>query len=278
MTKSAVRAMDAVQALAKERFSQDVKKFVVTGASKRGWTTWLAGAVDGRVIGIAPMVIDMLNLPEQMPLQLRSFGAYSEQIADYTRLGLQEKLKEPVGETLLDLVDPWRHRSKMTMPKLIVLGTNDRYWPVDAVKVYFDGLPGEKHIHYVPNAGHGLGPGAVEAVTAFYAAVIAGEPRPSFTWKLRTEGGRAVLAVAAKDPPEKAELWTASSPTRDFREAKWTSAPMEKAAGGFEGALAAPADGFAALFGRLTYRGSLGGPYTLATNVEVIGGEKATGK
>jgi len=117
MTKAVVRAMDTVQDFARKEWKLDISKFIVTGASKRGWTTWLIGASDKRVVAIAPMVIDMLNLPEQMPLQLRSFGGYSEQIADYTRLGLQEKLKEPVGETLLDLVDPWRHRSKMTMPK-----------------------------------------------------------------------------------------------------------------------------------------------------------------
>lgn len=38
-----------------------VEKFLVSGASKRGWTAWLVGGVDDRVVAIAPIVMDMLN-------------------------------------------------------------------------------------------------------------------------------------------------------------------------------------------------------------------------
>ena len=39
----------------------DVDQFMVCGASKRGWTTWLTGAVDSRVIGIAVLSIHYLT-------------------------------------------------------------------------------------------------------------------------------------------------------------------------------------------------------------------------
>ena len=57
MVKSAVRGMDAVQALAQKEFDQKIERFVVSGASKRGWTTWLSAAVDARVQAIAPRVL-----------------------------------------------------------------------------------------------------------------------------------------------------------------------------------------------------------------------------
>src|SRR5262249_5641170 len=56
MVKSAVRAMDAVtEFLASERGGKTVvKKFVVAGGSKRGWTTWLPASVDPRAAPRVP--------------------------------------------------------------------------------------------------------------------------------------------------------------------------------------------------------------------------------
>jgi len=63
MTKSAVRAMDTVTAfLGSSREVTSGGRFVVAGGSKRGWTTWTTAAVDKRVVGIIPIVIDVLNI------------------------------------------------------------------------------------------------------------------------------------------------------------------------------------------------------------------------
>lgn len=275
MTKSAVRAMDAVQAALKQKYQQAPDHFVVTGGSKRGWTTWLTAAVDARVTAIAPMVIDTLNMGAQMKLQVETFGTFSEQIEDYTRIDLPGQSETPRGKRLLEIVDPYAYRARFTLPKLIVLGTNDRYWPVDAVRLYFPDLPGEKHIHYVANAGHGLNREAVEVVAAFYQSVVTGGTRPRFEWKTERESGRARLSIAAQDAPEKAELWRASAATRDFRDAKWSAAPMAPAADGtWSAEVAVPAEGYEAFYVGLTYRGPAGQAYSLCTNVEVVG-EKA---
>jgi hypothetical protein len=43
-------AMDATIEFAKQKTGNTIKKFVVAGASKRGWVTWLTSAVDKRVM------------------------------------------------------------------------------------------------------------------------------------------------------------------------------------------------------------------------------------
>jgi PhoPQ-activated pathogenicity-related protein len=82
MTKAAVRAMDALQSV-----DGGLRRFVVTGASKRGWTTWLTGAFDERVAGIVPVVFDNLRFEAQLPHQLVTWGRYSERVGDYTGRG-----------------------------------------------------------------------------------------------------------------------------------------------------------------------------------------------
>jgi PhoPQ-activated pathogenicity-related protein len=113
MTKSLVRAMDALQAFAKQEWNVEVRWFVVSGASKRGWTTWLTGASDPRVKAIAPMVIDTLNMVEQMENQLRSFGKYSDMIRDYTLRGLVPIPKTEEAVKLWRMIDPYFYKDRL---------------------------------------------------------------------------------------------------------------------------------------------------------------------
>lgn len=272
MVKSAVKAMDALQAFSRQQWNQDVEGFVITGGSKRGWTSWLTPVVDKRVIATAPIVIDTLNFPVQTQYQFDTWGDYSEQIADYTRKGLVKREGEPLTEReekLWRMMDPYTYRSRLTLPKLIVNGTNDRYWVVDALKHYWDGLEGPKYVRQVPNAGHGLDDGregALRTVAAFFRHAAANQPLPSLTWSHSISGNESRLMISTDATPVAARLWSARSPTRDFREAKWVSSPIEREAGDYVGAAARPNDGHLALFGELEFE--IGGlKYSLTTRV-----------
>ncbi|MDR3690092.1 MAG: PhoPQ-activated protein PqaA family protein [Fimbriimonas sp.] len=227
MTKSAIRAMDAVVALTKGT-ENPIHNFVVTGASKRGWTTWFVGASkDKRVKAIAPMVIDNLNVPRQMKHQMDSWGAYSEEIQDYTRRGLQAKLATPQGQRLGLIVDPYSYRSNITMPTLIVKGANDPYWTVDALSQYWDDLHQPKWAVTVPNAGHDLGNKieAIESIGAF-ARSIAGDFRmPKQSWSLEEIPGdkRALKVSLDSNGPKlvKLAVWVAEADNLDFRKSTY---------------------------------------------------------
>ncbi|GIW96790.1 MAG: PhoPQ-activated pathogenicity protein [Pirellulaceae bacterium] len=225
MVKAAVRGMDATIEAVHQQWGMRIESFTVTGASKRGWTTWLTGAIDPRARAIAPMVIDMLNMEAQMRHQLASWGAYSEQIADYTELDLPNYLGTPRGRALQAIVDPFAYRHHLQQPKLLIFGTNDRYWPVDACNLYWDQLEGDKYLLYVPNQGHGLDDYAriIGTTSALHRSLHGGEPLPKLAWKFTEDAdqksARLHLEVQAK--VDTVRGWVASSSTRDFRDAQW---------------------------------------------------------
>ena len=272
MVKSAVRGMDAVQEFCHQDWSLDIKHFTLTGASKRGWTTWLTSAVDPRVNSLAPQVIDMLSMEAQMKHQAESFGKPSEKLHDYTDKGVQLFLGTPRGQELVAMVDPYSYRDALKQSKVILLGTNDRYWPLDSLNLYWDGLQGEKHIVYVPNKGHGLDdPTRIGgALAALHREAAGGPSLPKLSWQFADGEGKVTLHVQSDVKPREVHVWTATAATHDFRDSKWQShaANPDGASYSFDQPL--PASGFAALIGEAVYDGD-GLPLYLSTNVKIIG-------
>ena len=197
MTKSAVRAMDAVTEFCAERLQRKVEGFVVAGASKRGWTTWLAAAQDSRVAAAAPMVIDILNMPKSIRYQLEAYGAYSEQIKDYSDLGILQSISSEKGRAIVEMIDPYSYRRKLSQPKLLLMGTNDEFWVADNVKNYIDSIPGINRLHYIPNAGHNLGGGAeaMQTLDAFFASLLSDNLFPTCAWQAKTGGKNLKIAL-----------------------------------------------------------------------------------
>lgn len=219
MAKSAIRAMDVVEKTT-AKSGNPIKKFIVTGASKRGWTTWFVGASrDKRVIGIAPLVIDNLNIPAQMKHQIDSWGKYSEMIADYTNRGLQDLLQTDQGKKLAEIVDPYSYRSSIKAPTLIVNGANDPYWTTDALNQYWSGLKQPKWVVYVPNQGHGacFSPDGLKAIGAFATMVASGKKWSALKWNL--SGSKLLMSFGSGTLG--ARLWVAESDTLDFRKSEW---------------------------------------------------------
>jgi PhoPQ-activated pathogenicity-related protein len=267
MTKSAVRAMDTVQAVVREKHDQEIGSFLVTGGSKRGWTTWLtAAAGDERVKAIAPMIIDVLNMNPQMKQQLAAYGGYSSQVEDYTRLRIQERMDTPRGRKLLSMVDPYAYRHALTLPKLIMLGANDPYWTVDAANLYWPALRGEKHLYYQANTGHDISPQGVATITQFYNAQMTGQSFPDIDW-IKGESGK--LDVMWEAEGGEALLWQAFSKNRDFRESVWNRKPLE---GGKQVTINVlpPETGWTAFYVEVQFPGHFGMKYGTCTQMTVL--------
>ncbi|MCW5933779.1 MAG: phenylacetic acid degradation protein [Fimbriimonadia bacterium] len=272
MAKAVIQCMNAVQTFAESEKKPAVREFMITGASKRGWTTWLVGASrDPRVKGIAPMVIDTLNIPAQIPHQLASYGEASEQIRDYTMSGMLEKLNTPEGKKLLELEDPYSYRDRYTMPKLIINGTNDRYWTQDSLNLYWDGLKGPKWVLYVPNSGHGLEDRVrvLNTMSAFSRSLASKKPFPALNWEIH-ENEKGIAFTAKADPKAReARLFSTTSDTLDFRNSKWTSTPISGAENRFEAILLRPEKGNAVGYVEMVFDID-GQPFTLTTQLRII--------
>ncbi|HEY2148206.1 MAG TPA: PhoPQ-activated protein PqaA family protein [Pirellulales bacterium] len=271
MTKAAVRAMDAVQDFCRKDWSLDVKHFVVTGASKRGWTTWLAAAIDPRVNALAPMVIDTLNFEPQSQHQLETYGTFSEQLRDYSSKGLHQFLGTERGKRLVAIVDPYSYRAALTQPKFILLGTNDRYWTLDALNLYWDDLQGEKYVCYTPNSGHGLNDPAriAGALNALHFECSEGAAMPKLSFAYRDDKETTTLRIDSDVKPGEVRIWTATSKSRDFRDSKWESHPAASDGGAYSYDLPQPANGFAAFFGEAVYDHD-GLPLFLSTKIKIV--------
>jgi PhoPQ-activated pathogenicity-related protein len=279
MVKSGVRAMDAMQEfLASEGGGKlKIDSFVVAGGSKRGWTTWLVGAVDNRVIAIVPLVIDALNSEVITRHHFEAYGFFSPALKDYVRHGLfPHKVGTPEYREILQIEDPYnyRHRPRLNIPKFIINASGDQFFLPDNSQFYYDELPEEKHLRYVPNAKHNLeGSDARESLAAFYEAVLDGTPRPKFTWKKESDG---TLRVTVQDKPSEVNLWQATNPNaRDFRVdtigKAYTSTSLAPAAdGSYVARVDNPKSGFTAFFVELVFPTGKKYPLKFTTEVSVV--------
>ncbi|MFS4418029.1 PhoPQ-activated pathogenicity-related family protein [Maribacter sp. 2307ULW6-5] len=271
MVKSAVKGMDAVQEFSKQQLQKDVSRFTLAGASKRGWTTWLTAASDQRVEAIGPMVIDVLNMPVSLDYHLTAWNKYSDQINDYIKLEIPQTVNTPDGNALTQMIDPFSYRKNLTMPKLIFIGTNDEYWPVDAIKNYLEDIPGENYVHYTPNAGHDLDGGAkaLRALSGFWGKTLAKKPYADLTYDIKNDSTSATLSVVSNSGSFKdAYLWYADSEDRDFRDEKWISVKVTPLEGSkTTQKIRFPKKGYKAFYIDMEYSDDNGGTYTKSTRM-----------
>ncbi|MDR1485884.1 MAG: PhoPQ-activated pathogenicity-related family protein [Planctomycetaceae bacterium] len=270
MTKSVIKAMDASQEFIKQEYKHEIKKFIVGGASKRGWTTWLAGASkDPRIAGLVPIVYNNLNLLKQLEGHIETWGKFSPRIHDYIDRGLFKinEIPSPQKLELIKLIDPHTYIAQINVPKLLIHGSNDPYWPTDATKYYWNDIRGQKYMLTLPNTEHHVDAGLnvfklFDTAAAFARQVASGKKLPKFEWNLTEKESKYNVSITTEITNPKLTLWKAVSNSKNFQDSKWEATPLQKNITTIE----KPASGHVAFFVELESKsGDL--PFSLTTQV-----------
>ncbi len=288
MTKAVVRAMDTVQSFVDELDGgilikpSSIEDFIVAGGSKRGWATWLTAAVEApkagasRVKAILPISIDLLNMGKHFMRHWEAYGFYTPAIQDYVAFDLPCRSQTPAGRSMLNIIDPYAYRDRLTMPKLVINSAGDQFFLPDSSHLYFADLPEPKQLRYTFNTDHAQGQdlqdlsSLVISTLSWLQDMLDDEPAPAYSWALEPDGSIRLQTVT---PPERVRLWQATNPlARDFRlEAigpVWQSTELfDNGQGVYVGYVPPPPQGWTAFSLELTYPGKLLGSDILAAEL-----------
>ena len=279
MVKSGAAAMTAVQQYLASEAGGGLKidGFVVSGASKRAWTAWLVAATDKRVVGVVPIVINVLDVDATTRHHWEAMGYFSPALGDYVANGIiPGKIGTPRWAEINRIEDPlnYRDRPAMKMPKYVINAVGDEYFPPDNTRYSYHLLPETKRLRMIPNARHSTaGTDIGDSVTAFYDSILNGKTPPSYSWRVGKDGA---IAVRSKVKPLEVNLWQANNPkARDFRVdtigKAFTSTPLTPGKDGtYVGRVAKPAAGWTAYFVEVVYASGTKYPFKFTTEVSVI--------
>lgn len=276
MTKAVVRAMDVITDITlREDHGSAVHKFVVAGGSKRGWTTWTTGAVDNRVVAIAPIVIDLLNMVPSFMHHWQAYGRWADAIYDYNHEGIMDWIDSHEFESMAVMTEPYTFIDQLKIPKLILNAAGDQFFLPDSWQFYWDDLKGEKHLRYVPNTDHSMRESDVqETMISFYQMILADQERPDFDWSVRD--GVTHIKTNPKFPPAEIKLWQAHNPSaRNFqlqeigKAYESTDIPVRED-GTYTLSAERPEEGWTAYFVELTFPGISSVPLKMTTGTVVV--------
>ena len=272
MTRAVSRAMDVVQEVGYNNILID--SFFVTGASKRGWTAWTSAIADDRVMGIAPVVIAMLNVYPSFKHHWRVYGDWSPAINDYIHHGIMDYMGSNEYERLTDIVEPYSYREILKLPKYIVNASSDEFFVTDSWKFYWDDLIGKKHIRYVPNAGHGLyGRYVTDDIINYYSNLINNYNLPEYSWHI-SDSLISIKIIGSEEYSLK--KWIASNEKdRDFRKPvigeSWISSEIDiNESGLYSFELETPKNGFSAVFYEIVFNEKTEFPIAITTGTKVL--------
>ncbi|WP_158785387.1 PhoPQ-activated pathogenicity-related family protein [Pantoea sp. BAV 3049] len=230
--------------LAKKELAQhNITKFIVAGASKRGWAAWLTALSDPDVDAVVPFVMDLLDTKKSLEHMYQSYGKnWPVAFYPYYKQGVDQQIGTDEFASLMTLEDPLTYLNtdigdRLKIDKYIINASGDDFYVPDNSHFYYDQLPGSKSLRVVPNSSHnGILSVAEQSLITFVNRFQEKQKFPEITEKVQNSGeGKKELAVSFSEKPATVLLWTARNPTaRDFRYAcdvRYNSVPLSLTGG-----------------------------------------------
>lgn len=212
-----------------------IHHFIVTGASKRAWATWLAAIADTRVQAVVPFVLDILNMGQVLDHTYQVYGkSWPLAFRDYQGEGITVQRHSASFDQLLDIEDPMRYlgtaqADRLAIPKYIVNASGDDFFVPDNARYSFAALPGVKALRVVPNSSHyGIISHVEETLVPLVNRLQQARPLPTvssgavsgvaaFGESVSGEAG-PLSTLTFSEMPVKVMYWQANNPNaRDFR-------------------------------------------------------------
>lgn len=225
MTKAAIAAMNASEQIAEQYLNIPVKKWIVSGASKRGWTTWLVSATlayTNRIKASIPVVLDAINFADFLKREVQAYNQAISWVAAPYRV-LAAFVNTTKYQEWASNVDPWYYRQRLTMPKFVINAAEDEFQQLDDQLHILPGLPGQTHNLVAYDCDHPLLPNIglpLASIKAFAQSIAKDSVLPNYNWSLDETTGQ--LTVNTDVAPKEVSVYWATTPEssqgrRDFR-------------------------------------------------------------
>lgn len=249
----------------KELARHNITKFMVTGASKRGWAAWLTALSDPDVEAIIPFVMDLLNTKKSLEHMYHTYGKnWPLALYPYYKQGVDQRIATEEFSRLMTLEDPltWLNTGmgkRLNIDKYIINASGDDFYVPDNSHLYYDRLPGTKSLRVVPNSTHnGILSVTEQSLVTFINRFQGKQKLPEIREKVQSHGtGEKALMVSFSEKPIAVLQWTATNPVaRDFRYAcdvKYSSTPVAVTGEGVRIPLTSPVSGWQATFVEATF-------------------------
>lgn len=229
MTKSVVKVLDMVQELMWENHSANLGRFCVTGASKRGWTSWTVAAIDyERVTCTMPVMMDTINLVDVLHNHYRSLGNWTLAFWSYYQPPFQilGDLDSDGVKQLEGIVDPYSYKERYGN-KLVnyIHMSNDEFFLPDDTWFYWDGIGSDPEPNFYQvcvNYGHEWSRSRFEimqkSIALFYTHMAKLE-QPDVYFKRWGGQTKGKVEIRSNRPFQQTTVYTARSVpgARDFR-------------------------------------------------------------